>query len=94
MAKITTVEERKAWVHEMLDSATFEYFPLGDTNFTAVVATFKDGWEILGHSVCVNKADYVKELGEKFARENVMDLAKDHYWKTVGYAAHCGKEEI
>ena len=94
MAKISTVEERKAWVHGMIDSAKFEYFPLGDTNFLAVIATFKDGWEVMGYSVCVSKADYVREKGELYAREDVIEKAKTHYWRTVGYLAHCGKEDI
>ncbi len=87
---IGTVEERKTFVSEMLASVKYEYYHLDNTNYTVCIATFADGWSTLGYSVCVSAADYDSKIGDRISAENALAEAKTHYWRTVGYLAHCG----
>lgn len=94
MAKIDTTTARAAFVESRLDSAKFKYFPLEGTNYTICVVTFIDGWSVTGQSVCVSKADYKQETGERIARENALADAETHYWRTAGYLAMIGMTDI
>ena len=91
---ITTSDERAKFVQDKLDSVTPTFHQLCGTNYTVCVATFRDGWSTLGHSVCVNPADFNQAVGEEIALENAMSKAKDHYWSTAGYCAKVGIEEL
>ena len=49
---------------------------------------FLDGQFLLatGHSACVSKTNFDKELGQKIAKENVLKPARDKLWELEGYA--------
>ncbi len=49
---------------------------------------FLDGQFFLatGHSACVSKTNFDKEMGQKIAKENVLKPARDKLWELEGYA--------
>ncbi len=49
---------------------------------------FLDGEFMLatGHSACVSKTNFDRELGQKIAKENVLKPARDKLWELEGYA--------
>lgn len=48
---------------------------------TVVVLSLANGFEVVGHSSCVDPANYDHDLGTKLA----MQRAKDHVWMLLGF---------
>lgn len=65
-----------------------EHRPGGTTS--TLVHGFLDGKFYLasGHSGCVDPANYVQELGEKYARQRAETACRDKLWEVEGYALY------
>ncbi|CAL9957201.1 hypothetical protein VPHD518_0026 [Vibrio phage D518] len=92
---INNVAARKNFVETMLASGTpLEPVRLEGTQWTFGVVQFADGWSVKGSAVCVDPADYDVEKAKEIIAENAMAEASTHYWRTVGYLAMIGHDEI
>lgn len=91
---IETTDQRKAYVDYMKNNATFACHKLPDTNYTVGIATFPDGWSTLGYSVCVSDADFNQVTDESIAKDNALEMADQHFWRTIGHLAKMGYKEV
>lgn len=55
-------------------------YKLGEKT-TVVLLKLKSGFEVLGHSGCVDPASYNHEVGKKYARERALSKV----WELEGY---------
>lgn len=58
----------------------FHRFP--DTNCVVCVITLANGWSLVGHSACVDPANFDEVLGQRIAREKAIN----ELWALEGYA--------
>lgn len=92
---IFDVATRKTFVETMLKSGQpLEPARLDGTQWTFGVVQFADGWSVKGSAVCVDPAAYDVEKAKEIIAENAMAEASTHYWRTVGYLAMIGHEDI
>ena len=54
-----------------------EYVKLTE-KMTACILTTETGFEVIGISACANPENYVKELGEKYSREEAINKLWDY----------------
>jgi hypothetical protein len=57
------------------------YYVFPDTTLTICCLTLRNGYQVTGESACVNPANFVKETGEKYAREQAVEKI----WMLEGY---------
>ena len=62
-----------------IQDTTYYVFP--NTTVTVCLLTLKNGYHVLGHSACVDPANFNKELGEKIAYDNAVDKC----WELLGF---------
>ncbi len=58
-----------------------KYWEVEDTTTTVCVIILHNGFTLVGHSACVNPADYDAALGRKYARIRAMEKL----WALEGY---------
>lgn len=54
-----------------------QYHIFNDTNVTVCCLTLDNEFSVIGYSSCIDKENFNKELGEKYAKEN----AKEKLWE-------------
>jgi hypothetical protein len=52
-----------------------------DETLTIAIVTLHNGMKLVGHSACINPADYDREIGENIARGNAVD----QLWPLMAY---------
>lgn len=57
------------------------YHVFEGTTVTVCLLTLKNGYNVVGHSACVDPKNFNKELGEKIAKENAMNKC----WELLGF---------
>ena len=57
------------------------YHVFEGTTVTVCLLTLKNGYQVIGHSACVDPKNFSKELGEKIAREKAIDKC----WELLGF---------
>lgn len=55
--------------------------PVSLNNTDICVIVMRNGHVIVGHSACISREKYSREVGRQYARENALDVA----WKLMGY---------
>ena len=58
---------------------TFYHFP--NTTVTVCLLRLKNGYNVIGHSACVDPKNFDTELGKKIARGNAVDKC----WELLGF---------
>lgn len=58
-----------------------QYYVFPGTAHTVCCLKLKNGYTLLGESACVDPANFVKETGEKYAREQAVE----RIWMLEGY---------
>ena len=92
--RISTIEERQAYVQHQLDTATPTFHQLPDTNYTICVLTLENGFQFTGKAVCVSANDYDWSKGCTISFDNAQAEAETYLWRVLGFCAHLGLEEL
>ena len=58
-----------------------QYYVFPDTTLTVCCLHLKNGYTVTGESACVNPANFNKEKGEKYAKEQAVNKI----WMLEGY---------
>lgn len=58
-----------------------QYYVFPDTTLTICCLHLQNGYTVTGESACVNPANFNKELGEKYAKEQAVNKI----WMLEGY---------
>lgn len=67
-------------IESLIAKESFYVFP--ETTTTVCCLTLKNGANVIGTSACVDKANFVAEIGERLAKANAVDKI----WELEGYA--------
>lgn len=78
MEKVT-----KEYLENLIDKETYIY-PENST-VTICMLTLKNGFNLIGHSACLNKEDFNPEIGNVIAKENAINKL----WELEGYHRKC-----
>lgn len=66
-------------IHATILKAEYHVFP--GTTLTVCCLYLKNGFTVTGEAACVNPANYNKELGQNYARDNAIEKI----WQLEGY---------
>ena len=66
-------------IESVIQSEQYYVFP--GTTLTICCLTIRGGYNVTGESACVDPANFNKELGEKYAREQAVEKI----WPLEGY---------
>lgn len=73
-------------INSLSESLTFKFERVGDSTVTACWSFLPNGFQVgYGQSACVDPANYNRELGEKYAKENCITNSVDKLWELEGY---------
>lgn len=73
-------------VQTMVDSLTFKFERVGDTNVTGCWAFLPNGFQVgYGESACIDPDNFDVELGKKWAKERCVSTATNKLWELEGY---------
>jgi Phage protein (N4 Gp49/phage Sf6 gene 66) family len=61
--------------------AEIDFLRVPDSTVTICVLRLQNGFIVLGHSACINPADFDQSLGENIAYEKALD----QIWQLEGY---------
>lgn len=78
MEKIT-----KEYLESLVDKEAYIY--PDDTTVTICILTLKNGFNLIGHSACLNKEDFNPEIGNSVAKANAIN----QLWQLEGYHRKC-----
>ena len=73
-------------IDAILDECTLYVTHITDTTTMIAVVFDKDGFLLaIGHSACVDLANFDEEKGAKYACEDAMSKAREKLWELEGY---------
>lgn len=73
-------------VEAILADCTISVTHIPNTTTTIAVVFDKDGFSLaVGHSACVDPANFNAELGEEYACKDAVNKARDKLWELEGY---------
>lgn len=72
----------KAVIDQRIAEAKVDYHRFPGTNCVVCVITLANGWSLVGHSACVDPANFDEALGQRIAREKAIN----ELWALEGYA--------
>lgn len=73
-------------INSLGESLTFKFERVGDSTVTACWSFLPNGFQVgYGQSACVDPANYNRELGEKYAKEDCITNSVDKLWELEGY---------
>lgn len=72
----------KANIDTKLATSREAYHRFPGTNCIVCVITLANGWSLVGHSACVDPANFDETLGRRIAREKAVN----ELWALEGYA--------
>ena len=73
-------------IDAILDGCTMYVSHIPDTTTTIAVIFSKDKFSLaIGHSACVDPANFDAELGAEYACKDAMSKAREKLWELEGY---------
>ena len=73
-------------VEAILADCTISVTHIPNTTTTIAVVFDKDGFSLaVGHSACVDPANFNAELGKEYACKDAVNKARDKLWELEGY---------
>lgn len=79
------ISEEKVESHILAE----QYHLFSDTSVTVCCLTLVNGFNCIGHSACIDIAEFDQDLGEKLARQKAFSKA----WSFVAYGVLAGMHE-
>lgn len=78
-SKVVAVRVTPDMVNALIDTVRFYQFP--HTTVTVCCITLRNGYNLVGYSACVAKANFDAQIGEELA----LEAAKEQIWALEGY---------
>ena len=76
----------KEQIDAIMDDCTLYVSHIPDTTTTIAVVFDKDGFSLaIGHSACVDPANFDAELGAEYACKDATAKAREKLWELEGY---------
>lgn len=73
-------------IDAIMDDCTLYVTHIPDTTTTIAVVFDKDGFSLaIGHSACVDPANFDAELGAEYACKDATAKAREKLWELEGY---------